>query len=145
MNNLELLKDKDMGEKFYSELDISEHGIMLNGLPKFIACDELEGMIQTIFVELLANENIDKNQIVQIKVLSDFHKCTSWLKKLKRYQSMFEATNNVNKRNGEGAAAKKLMISKGSGLFGAKVEVDASDFYNKKIHHLKEKIRIEEK
>ena len=58
---------------------------------------------------------------------------------------MFEATNNVNKRNGEGAAGKKLMISKGSGLFGAKVEVDASDFYNKKIHHLKEKIRIEEK
>ena len=33
LSNLELLKDKDMGEKYYSELDISEHGIMLNGLP----------------------------------------------------------------------------------------------------------------
>ena len=58
---MELLKDKDMGEKYYSELDISEHGIMLNRLPKFIACEELEDMIRTIFVELLANENIDKS------------------------------------------------------------------------------------
>lgn len=50
-----------MGEKFYSELDISEHGIMLNGLPQFVACDELEHMLRTVFEELLANENIDKN------------------------------------------------------------------------------------
>ena len=132
-----MLKDKDMGEKYYNELDISEHGIMLKGLPKFIACEELEDMINTIFVELLENENIDKNQIVQIKVFSDFHRCKTWLTKLKRYQSMYEATNNVNKLNGEGAGAKKLTISKGSGLFGIKKEVDACDFYNKKIQALK--------
>jgi len=58
---------------------------------------------------------------------------------------MFEATNNVNKMNGEGNTAKKLKISKVTGLFGSKVEVDASDFYNQKIHALKAKIREEEK
>jgi ribosome-binding factor A len=96
-----------------------------------VACDELEHMLRTIFEELLANENIDKNQIIQIKVLSDYHKCTTWLTKLKKYQNMLEATKNVNK----GDTSKKLKISKKGGLFGLKSteELDAIDFYNKKI------------
>ena len=44
---------------------------------------------------------------------------------------MLEATKNVNK----GDASKKLKISKKGGLFGLKSteELDAIDFYNKKI------------
>lgn len=91
-------------------------------------------MLRTVFEELLANENIDKNQIIQIKVLSDYHKCTTWLAKLKKYQNMLEATKNVNKTT-MGDTSKKLKISKVSGLFGFRstVEFDAIDFYNKKI------------
>ena len=56
-------------------------------------------MLRTVFEELLANENIDKNQIVQIKVLADYHKCSTWLGKLKKYQNMLEQTKNVNKNS----------------------------------------------
>ena len=45
----------------------------------------------------------------------------------------------------DGPVTKKLKISKVNGIFGSKIEVDASDFYNKKILTLKQKIKEEEK
>ena len=53
-----------MGKKFYSERDVSEHSIMLTGLPKDIPQEDLENMLRKIFVELLENESIDGNQIL---------------------------------------------------------------------------------
>ena len=133
-----------MGEKLYSELDISEHGIMLSSLPKHIAAEELEGLLRTVFVELLENENIDQSQIVQIRVLSDLYKCQKWLKNLRKFQGMYDATNEMNQRN-ESKGEERVKIYKRERICGPRVEKDALQFYNEKIQELKQKIREEEK
>jgi len=74
-----------MSEKFYTERDVSEHSIMLTGLPKDIPQKDLENMLRKIFVELLENESIDESQILQIRVSKDMHKCHKWINKIKIY------------------------------------------------------------
>lgn len=47
--NPELLEDEELNKKTYSELEISEHTIMLGNLPKDISKSELEKYIAKVF------------------------------------------------------------------------------------------------
>lgn len=37
----QMLEDKDLYEKIYSEIEVSKHAVMLKGLPKHIAALEM--------------------------------------------------------------------------------------------------------
>ena len=80
-----MLNDREMGEKLYTDLDIAEHTILIEGLPRDVPREELERKIRSIFIDLLELENIPnaEGQILRVVAVSDFDKCLKWSKKLK--------------------------------------------------------------
>ena len=59
--NPSLLEDEVMSWKSYSELEIAQHCVMLEGIPKHIPKEKVESYISKIFKELLHVDKIDES------------------------------------------------------------------------------------
>ena len=152
--NPELLNDKEMSERLYTELDIAEHTIMLDGLPKTVPKQQLENDIHAVFVNLLELENIPdpEQQILRVVAVADMDKCIKWYQKLKIYVGRYQKILLTNKRkstheqsiNNNSSQQRLKLKTKGKGMFSARTEEDALEYYQQKIDSLKTKIRDEE-
>jgi hypothetical protein len=59
--NPSLLEDEIMSQKGYSELEVAQHTVMLEGIPKEIPKDKVEAHITKVFKELLQVDHIDES------------------------------------------------------------------------------------
>ena len=72
-------------------------------------------------------------------VVSDFHKCDQWVKKLKTYQGKYLMAQHQNQNQ----VARTIVTKKH--FCGKSTQHDAVQYYSKKILDLKKKIITEER
>lgn len=85
-----------MSWKSYSELEIAQHSIMLEGIPKHIPKEKVEAYVSKIFKELLHVDKIDESQVVAVRSIAELHQCHKWIKKLRLYCGKFSMTQKFN-------------------------------------------------
>mmetsp|Transcript_1681 Transcript_1681/g.2969 ORF Transcript_1681/g.2969 Transcript_1681/m.2969 type:complete len:601 (+) Transcript_1681:302-2104(+) len=142
--NPDLLVDKEITARVYSEIDIAEHSIMLRGFSLAIPAEKLEQALTKAFTEILKQDNIDEGQLLAVHVASELHKCQKWTESLKKLKGKLEKTQEINrKKDSEGE--DRLKLNKRMARCRGTREVDAEEHYKAKIQKLNSDIELEER
>lgn len=93
--------------KRYTDLEIADHAIMLENLPRNIPRKYLEKRLKSVFKQICSdfepssslprhNAILDREPVVQVSVISDYGKCQSMIQDLKLAAGKYQKAAQVN-------------------------------------------------
>ena len=110
----------DYGMTRYTELEISDHAVAIQGLPKNIPRRDLENRLMTILSGLFSGEVPEP--VLKVRVLSDYDHCFKLVQQLKLTAGIYKKCVDINNKSG-----KRLQKTIKNGFSSQRV--DAVEYY----------------